>query len=80
MVLRLKHHLCGLPQRVSHKEFACNTGNVGSTPGSERFPGEGNGKLFQYSCLENHMDRGAWWATVHGGHKRAGHDLGTKKQ
>ena len=28
--------------------------------------GEGNGKLLQYSCLENHMDRGAWWATVHG--------------
>ena len=31
-----------------------------------RFPGEGNGNLLQYSCLENSMDRGAWWATVHG--------------
>ena len=35
-------------------------------PGSERFPGEGNGNPLQYSCMENSMDRGAWWATVHG--------------
>ena len=35
-------------------------------PGSERSPGEGNGNPLQYSCLENPMDRGAWWATVHG--------------
>ena len=35
-------------------------------PGSGRSPGEGNGYPFQYSCLENPMDRGAWWATVHG--------------
>ena len=39
---------------------------MGSISGSERFPGEGNGKLLQYLCLENPMDRGAWWATVHG--------------
>ena len=39
---------------------------VDSIPGSERSPGEGNGNLLQYSCLENSMDRGAWWATVHG--------------
>ena len=38
---------------------------LSSIPGSERSPGEGNGKPFQYSCLENHMDGGAWWATVH---------------
>ena len=42
------------------------TGNAGSIPGSGRSPGEGNGNPFQYSCLENSMDRGAWWATVHG--------------
>jgi len=38
--------------------------DMGSTPGSGRFPGEGNGYPFQYSYLENSMDRGAWWATV----------------
>ena len=41
------------------------TGNVGSIPGSERSPGGGNGNSFQYSCLENSMDRGTWQATVH---------------
>ena len=37
-----------------------------SIPGLGRYPGEGNGNPLQYSCLGNHMDRGAWWATVHG--------------
>ena len=46
-----------------------NAGDVGSIPGSGRYPGEGNGKLLQYSCLGNTMDRGAWWATVYGGEK-----------
>ena len=46
---------------------AGNTRDVGSIPGLGRSPGEGNGNPLQYSCLENHMDRGAWWATVHGG-------------
>ena len=41
-------------------------GDVGSIPGSGRSPREGNGNPFPYSCLENSMDRGAWWATVHG--------------
>ena len=41
-------------------------GDVGSIPGSGRSPGEGNGNALQYSCLENPMDGGAWWATVHG--------------
>ena len=45
---------------------ACNAGDLGSIPGSERSPGEGNGNPLQYSCLENPMDGGAWWATVHG--------------
>ena len=39
---------------------------MGSIPGSGRAPGVGNGNLVQYSCLENSMDRGTWWATVHG--------------
>ena len=39
--------------------------DVGSIPGLGRSPGEGNGNPLQYSCLENSMDRGAWWATVH---------------
>ena len=42
-----------------------NTGDMGSIPGSGRSPGEGNGNLLQYSCLENLVDRGAWWAIVH---------------
>ena len=45
---------------------ACNAGDPGSIPGSGRSPGEGNGNPLQYSCLENPMARGAWWATVHG--------------
>ena len=48
------------------KESTCNTGDAGSIPGWGRSPGEGNGNTLQYSCLENPMDRGAWWATVHG--------------
>ena len=42
------------------------TGDAGSIPGWGRFPGGGHGNLLQHSCLENPMDRGAWWATVHG--------------
>ena len=48
------------------EESACNAGDPGSIPGLERSPGEGNGNPLQYSCLENHMDGGAWLATVHG--------------
>ena len=48
------------------KESACNAGDLGSIPGSGRFPGEGKGNPLQYSCLENPMDLGAWCATVHG--------------
>ena len=40
--------------------------DVGSVPGSGRSPGGGRGSVFQYSCLENPRDRGAWWATIHG--------------
>ena len=48
------------------KESACKAGDPGSIPGWGRSPGEGNGNPLQYSSLENPMDRGAWWATVHG--------------
>ena len=48
------------------KESACNYGDPGLIPGLGRFPGKGNGTPLQYSCLENSMDRGAWWALVHG--------------
>ena len=48
------------------KVSACNVGGPGSIPGWGRSTGEGNGNPFQYSCLENLMDRGDWWAAVHG--------------
>ena len=56
----------GFPHSSVSKESACNTGDPGSIPGSGRSPGEGNGNPLQYSCLENLMGGGAWWATVHG--------------
>ena len=58
----------GLPRWLSSKEStnAGDAGHTGSVSGSERSPGEGNGNPAQYSCLENPMDRGAWWAAVHG--------------
>ena len=56
----------GFPCSSIGKESACNAGDPGSIPGSGRSLGEGNGNPLQYSCLENPMDRGAWWATVHG--------------
>ena len=55
----------GFPGGSNSKEYSCSVGDPGSIPGWGRFPGEGNGHPLQYSCLENSMDRGAWWATVH---------------
>ena len=52
------------------KNLPASPGDVGSIPGLGRFPGEGNGNLLQDSCLENSMDRGARWSTVHGVAKR----------
>ena len=46
------------------QETACNVGDVGSILGSGRSPGEGNDYPLQYSCLENSMDREAWWAII----------------
>ena len=57
------------PSGADGKEAACNGGDLGSISGSGRSAGEGIGYPFQYSCLENSMDRGAWQAIVHGGHK-----------
>ena len=57
----------GFPGGSLLKKLPANAGDIrdsGSILGSGRFPGEGNGKPLQYSCLENPMDRGAWWATV----------------
>ena len=54
------------PVGSEDKASACNAGDLGLIPGLGRSPGEGNGNPFQYSCLKNPMDRGAWWAIVHG--------------
>ena len=48
------------------KSSVYNAGDLGSIPESGRSPGEGNGNPLQYSCLESPMDKGAWWAMVHG--------------
>ena len=56
----------GLPWSLSGKESTCDAGDLGSIPGLGRSPGEGNGYPLQYSCLDNPIDRGAWWATIHG--------------
>ena len=58
--------LWGFPGGSDGKESACNAGDQDSIPGWGRSPGGGNDNPLQYSCLWNSMDRGAWWATVHG--------------
>ena len=63
----------GLPRWLSSKEIACSAGAAGDSgliPASRRSLEGGHGNPFQYSCLENRMDRGAWWATVPGVAKR----------
>ena len=56
----------GFPGGSDYKESACSAEHMGLIPSLGRSPGEGNGRPLQYSCLENSMDRGAWWSTVHG--------------
>ena len=56
----------GFPGGSVVKNLPATTGDAGSIPGSGRSPGEGNDNTLQYSCLGNTVDRGAWWATVHG--------------
>ena len=60
----------GFPGGSDSKESACNEGDLGSIPGSGRFPGGGHGNPLQYSCLENSMDPGAWQSTDRGVTKR----------
>ena len=62
------------------KNLPANAGDVGLVSRSGRFPGEGNGKPLQYSRVGNPVDRGTWWAMVHGVPKRVGHDLEMKQQ
>ena len=59
-------YIIGFPGGSNHKESACNVGDPGSIPESRRSPGEGNGYLLLYCCLENSMDRGTWETAVHG--------------
>ena len=61
----------GFPGGSDSKESTCNAGDVGLIPELGRSPGGEHGNSLQHSCLENSMDRGAWWATVHGGHKES---------
>ena len=59
-------YFMGSPGGSEGKESACNVGDPGSIPGLGISPGGGHGNPLQYSCLENSMDRGAGWVTVHG--------------
>ena len=70
-------HRWGFPGGSPVMNLPANAGALGSSPGLGRSPGEGNGNLLQYSCLGNPMDRGAWWAVVHGA-ARVRNDLVTK--
>ena len=73
-------HSMGFPGGSVVKNPPANAGDTrdtGSIPGSGRSPGEGNGNPLQCFCLENPMDRGAWWASVHG-LTGVGHELVTK--
>ena len=56
----------GFPSGSAVKNLPASVGDLGLIPGLGRSPGEGNGSPLQYSCLENSMDREAWWATAHG--------------
>ena len=60
----LSNKNCGFPGSSDGRKPACIAGHPGSTPGSGRSPGEGNGNPLQYYCLKNPVDRGAWQATV----------------
>ena len=69
MIYSLSGYTEGLPGCAVVKNPPASAGNVrdlGLIPGSGRCPGQGNGNPFQYSCLENPTDRGAWWASVQG--------------
>ena len=65
-LLRHWAEILGFSGGSDGKESTCNSGDPGLIPGSGRSPGEENGNPLQCSCLENPIDRGAWWAAVHG--------------
>ena len=67
----------GFPGGSDGKESTCNAGDLGSIPGLGRSPGGGHGNPLQYSCLENPMDRAAWWALQSMGLQRVRHDWTT---
>ena len=76
-ITTINSNIRGFPGGTVVKNLPANAGDakdMGLIAGSGRSPGEGNGNPPQYTCLENSMDRGAWWARVQGGHKRVGHD------
>ena len=64
-----KSHCITVLSSSDGKESACSVGDPGSIPESGRSPGGGNDNPFQYSCLENSMDRGAWQTSIHGAAK-----------
>ena len=66
----------GFPGGSVGKETACHVGDPGSIPGLGRSPGEGHGSPLRHSCLENPMDRGAWWAVVRGMESRTRLSIG----
>ena len=66
-----------VPCGLEGKESGCNAGDSGSVPGLGRSPGEGNGYQLQYSCLENSMDRGAWWLQSMGSQRDTTEQLST---
>ena len=72
-IFPLIYYCSVFPCSSEGKESACIAGDLGSTPGSERSPGEENRNPLQYSCLENPMDTGAWKITVYGV-TRVGHN------
>ena len=65
IVLNIWSDLGDFPGGSDGEASAYNVGDLGLIPGSGRSPGEGNSNPLQYSCLENPMDRGAWWAAVY---------------
>ena len=80
LCLPLAECLMDFPGGSEVKNPLANGGDAGSIPGWERSPAEGSGNPFQYSCLENPMDRGAWGGYSPWGHKRVRHNLVTKQQ
>ena len=68
-IISFSHHIyfaTGFLGSSGDKDPVCSVGDQGSIPGLGRSPGEGNGNQLQYPCLENPMDRGAWWAPIYG--------------